>query len=209
MKQTKHLTTWSDITLEQYKQMIDVYELKLDELNTVMEIMKIVCGEEVENLPLAEYKGMLNQLDFLNTDIPEIKPKSKYIIGGKEYICNLDLSKITGSQYIDYSTYIKNNKDVEGYPELLSVFLVPKGSNYNDGTYDINELKLNVPNMLLIDVKAIAFFLQKQYKALLSITVDYSISVMKKMMKKETDPQKKIQIQDKINELTTHLHSMV
>lgn len=209
MKQTKHLTTWSDITLEQYKQMIDVYELKLDELNTVMEIMKVVCGEEVENLPLAEYKGMLNQLDFLNTDIPEIKPKSKYIIGGKEYICNLDLSKITGSQYIDYSTYIKNNKDVEGYPELLSVFLVPKGSNYNDGTYDINELKLNVPNMLLIDVKAIAFFLQKQYKALLSITVDYSISVMKKMMKKETDPQKKIQIQDKINELTTHLHSMV
>lgn len=209
MKQTKHLTTWSDITLEQYKQMIDVYELKLDELNTVMEIMKIVCGEEVENLPLAEYKGMLNQLDFLNTDIPEIKPKSKYIIGGKEYICNLDLSKITGSQYIDYSTYIKNNKDVEGYPELLSVFLVPKGSNYNDGTYDINELKLNVPNMLLIDVKAIAFFLQKQYKALLSITVDYSISVMKKMMKKETDPQKKIQIQDKINELTIHLHSMV
>lgn len=209
MKQTKHLTTWSDITLEQYKQMIDVYELKLDELNTVMEIMKVVCGEEVENLPLAEYKGMLNQLDFLNTDIPEIKPKSKYIIGGKEYICNLDLSKITGSQYIDYSTYIKNNKDVEGYPELLSVFLVPKGSNYNDGTYDINELKLNVPNMLLIDVKAIAFFLQKQYKALLSITVDYSISVMKKMMKKETDTQKKIQIQDKINELTTHLHSMV
>lgn len=209
MKQTKHLTTWSDITLEQYKQMIDVYELKLDELNTVMEIMKVVCGEEVENLPLAEYKGMLNQLDFLNTDIPEIKPKSKYIIGGKEYICNLDLSKITGSQYIDYSTYIKNNKDVEGYPELLSVFLVPKGSNYNDGTYDINELKLNVPNMLLIDVKAIAFFLQKQYKALLSITVDYSISVMKNMMKKETDPQKKIQIQDKINELTTHLHSMV
>lgn len=209
MKQTKHLTTWSDITLEQYKQMIDVYELKLDELNTVMEIMKVVCGEEVENLPLAEYKGMLNQLDFLNTDIPEIKPKSKYIIGGKEYICNLDLSKITGSQYIDYSTYIKNNKDVEGYPEMLSVFLVPKGSNYNDGTYDINELKLNVPNMLLIDVKAIAFFLQKQYKALLSITVDYSISVMKKMMKKETDPQKKIQIQDKINELTTHLHSMV
>ena len=60
-----------------------------------------------------------------------------------------------------------------------------------------------------VDVKAIAFFLQKQYKTLLAITVDYSVSVMKKMMKKETDQQKKIEIQNKIIELQTHLHSMV
>ena len=66
-----------------------------------------------------------------------------------------------------------------------------------------------VRNMLFVDVKAIAFFLQRQYKTLLVITVDYSISVMKKMMKKETDPLKKIEIQKKIDELQTHLCSMV
>ena len=209
MKQTKRLTTWSDITLEQYIQMVNVSKQELDELENVLELVKIVCGEEVEQLPLAEYKQMINHINFLSTPIPDIKPKSKYVIGGKEYVCDLDLSKITGSQYIDYSTYIKQNDGVEGYPNLLSVFLVPKGCKYNDGTYDINELKSNLPNMLFVDVKAIAFFLQKQYKTLLAITVDYSITVMKKMMKKETDQQKKIEIQNKIIELQTHLHSMV
>lgn len=209
MKQTKRLTSWSDITLEQYIQMINVGKQELDELENLLELVKIVCGEEVEQLPLAEYKQMLNHINFLSTPIPDIKPKSKYIIGGKEYVCDLDLSKITGSQYIDYTTYLKQNDGVEGYPNLLSVFLVPKGCKYNDGTYDINELKSNLPNMLFVDVKAIAFFLQRQYKTLLAITVDYSISVMKKMMKKETDPQKKIEIQNKIIELQTHLHSMV
>lgn len=209
MKQTKRLTAWSDITLEQYIQMINVGKQELDELENLLELVKIVCGEEVEQLPLAEYKQMINHINFLSTPIPDVKPKSKYIIGGKEYVCDLDLSKITGSQYIDYSTYIKQNDGVDGYPNLLSVFLVPKGCKYNDGTYDINELKMNVPNMLFVDVKAIAFFLQRQYKTLLIITVDYSISVMKKMMKKETDPQKKIEIQKKIDELQTHLRSMV
>lgn len=209
MKQTKRLTAWSDITLEQYIQMINVGKQELDELENLLELVKIVCGEEVEQLPLTEYKQMLNHINFLSTPIPDVKPKSKYVIGGKEYVCDLDLSKITGGQYIDYSTYIKQNDGVDGYPNLLSVFLIPKGCKYNDGTYDINHLKMNVPNMLFVDVKAIAFFLQRQYKTLLVITVDYSISAMKKMMKKETNPQKKIEIQKKIDELQVHLHSMV
>lgn len=209
MKQTKRLTSWSDITLEQYIQMINVGKQELDELENLLELVKIVCGEEVEQLPLTEYKQMLNHINFLSTPIPDVKPKSKYVIGGKEYVCDLDLSKITGGQYIDYSTYIKQNDGVDGYTNLLSVFLIPKGCKYNDGTYDINHLKMNVPNMLFVDVKAIAFFLQRQYKTLLVITVDYSISAMKKMMKKETDTQKKIEIQKKIDELQTHLHSMV
>ena len=203
------ITTWEDITLDQYIQIYQLLDVEgMDEM-VYAEILKIVVGEDVEDLSLSEYKQMFKHLDFLKAKMPEVKAKKEYILKGNKYKCDLDVSKITGSQYLDYVNYIKENKGVENFAKIISVFLIPKGHKYNDG-YDIDELiEIIESEMKIIDVNAISFFLQRQYTAYISTLTVYSIQTMKKMMKKEQNPQKKEEIHQKIQETEALLRSMV
>ena len=203
------ITTWEDITLDQYIQIYQLLDVEgMDEM-VYAEILKIVVGEDVEDLSLSEYKQMFKHLDFLKAKMPEVKAKKEYILKGNKYKCDLDISKITGSQYLDYVNYIKENKGVENFAKIISVFLIPKGHKYNDG-YDIDELiEIIESEMKIIDVNAISFFLQRQYTAYISTLTVYSIQTMKKMMKKEQNPQKKEEIHQKIQETEALLRSMV
>ena len=203
------ITTWEDITLDQYLQIYQLVDVEgMDEM-VYAELLKVVCGEEVEDLTLPEYKKMFVHLNFLQLPIPEIKAKKEYILKGNKYKCDLDMAKITGSQYLDYSNYLKEKKGVENFSKLISVFLIPKGHKYNDG-YDIDELiELIESDMKMIDVNAISFFLQRQYITSIGIITVYSIQTMKKMMKKEQNLQKKEAIKLKIQEAEALLQSMV
>lgn len=203
------ITTWEDITLDQYLQIYQLVDVEgMDEM-VYAELLKVVCGEEVEDLTLPEYKKMFKHLDFLKGKMPEVKAKKEYILKGNKYQCDLDMTKITGSQYLDYVNYIKENKGVENFAKIVSVFLIPKGCKYNDG-YDIDELiELIESEMKIIDVNAISFFLQRQYTVYISTLTVYSIQTMKKMMKKEQNPQKKEAIKLKIQETEALLQSMV
>ena len=203
------ITTWEDITLDQYIQIYQLLDVEgMDEM-VYAEILKIVVGEDVEDLSLSEYKQMFKHLDFLKAKMPEVKARKEYILKGNKYKCDLDISKITGSQYLDYVNYIKENKGVENFAKIISVFLIPKGHKYNDG-YDIDELiEIIESEMKIIDVNAISFFLQRQYTAYISTLTVYSIQTMKKMMKKEQNPMKKEEIHQKIQETEALLRSMV
>ena len=203
------ITTWEDITLDQYLQIYQLIDVEgMDEM-VYAELLKVVCGEEVEDLTLPEYKKMFVHLNFLQSPMPEIKAKKEYVLKGNKYQCDLDMTKITGSQYLDYSNYIKEKKGVENFSKLVSVFLIPKGHKYNDG-YDIDELiELIESDMKMIDVNAISFFLQRQYMTSIGIITVYSIRTMKKMMKKEQNLQKKEEIKLKIQEAETLLQRMV
>ena len=106
MKKEK-ITTWEDITLDQYLQIYQLVDVEgMDEM-VYAELLKVVCGEEVEDLTLPEYKKMFVHLNFLQLPIPEIKAKKEYVLKGNKYKCDLDMAKITGSQYVDYSNYLK------------------------------------------------------------------------------------------------------
>ena len=203
------ITTWEDITLDQYLQIYQLVDVEgMDEM-VYAELLKVVCGEEVEDLTLPEYKKMFVHLEFLRLPMPEVKVKKEYVLKGNKYQCDLDMTKITGSQYLDYSNYIKEKKGVENFSKLVSVFLIPKGHKYNDG-YDMDELiALIESDMKIVDVNAISFFLQRQYKTYIGIITVYSIRTMKKMMKKEQNPQKKEEIKLKIQETEALLQSMV
>ena len=203
------ITKWEDITLDQYLQIYQLVDVEgMDEM-VYAELLKVVCGEEVEDLTLPEYKKMFVHLEFLRLPMPEIKAKKEYVLKGNKYTCDLDMTKITGSQYLDYSNYIKEKKGVENFSKLISVFLIPKGHKYNDG-YDIDELiALIESDMKMVDVNAISFFLQRQYKTYIGIITVYSIRTMKKMMKKEKNQQKKEEIHQKIQEAEALLRSMV
>src|SRR5574344_1593799 len=97
----------------------------------------------------------------------------------------MDLSQVTGIQYIDYMNYVRQEKGNENLSKLVSVFLIPEGCKYNEG-YDINEvINLIEDEMKIIDVNAIAFFLPNFLNAYMVYTLKSSLLTMKKMMKKE------------------------
>lgn len=201
MKKEK-ITTWEDITLDQYMQIIQLLEVKNQDDLVFGEILKLVKGEEVEELPLAQYREQFKHIAFLQNPLPTVKVKTSYVLGGQKYICDLDVAKITGAQYLDYTNYLKENKGIENLSKLVSVFIRPKKAKYNDDSYDVDDLiDLIEKEMLIVDVNAIAFFLQSQYQTSIYIITAYSIKAMKTMMKKEKDPTKKAQIQDKMNQM--------
>ena len=208
MKKEK-ITTWEDITLDQYLQIYQLLQVDDKDEMVFIELLKVVVGEDVEDLPLAKYKEQFIHLDFLKKEMPKVNIKKKYVIKGIKYICNPNLNAINGSQYIDYINYLKENKGVENFAKLVSVFLIPEGKKYNTD-YDIDKLIEDIEEeMKIVDVNAISFFLQRQYNAYISIITVYSIQTMKKMMKKEVDPMKKEAIKGKIQEAEALLQSMV
>ena len=104
--------------------------------------------------------------------------KDKYIVNGREYEFHGDIPSITTAQYIDYQTYMKE-KPVD-LQKVISVFLIPKGHTYNDG-YKIEEVMADISDMLIVDVQALGFFIQKQSALFILITKDYLSHQMKKM----------------------------
>lgn len=199
---------WLTITLGQYMELMELIksseelkETKLTDMDIMFEIVRCLYGDEAEDLTLPEYTKLLASLSFLGESIPKISVKKFYELGGKKYICNMDLSKVIGNQYIDYMNYVRQEKGNENLSKLVSVFLIPEGCKYNEG-YDINEvINLIEDEMKIIDVNAIAFFLPNFLNTYMVYILKSSLLTMKKMMKKEKDQMKKEEIRKKMTEI--------
>jgi hypothetical protein len=203
------ITKWEDITLEQYLQIYQLLQVEDKDEMVLAELLKVVVGEDVEDLPLVKYKEQFIHLDFLKKELPKVSLKKEYIIKGVKYKCNANISDVTGSQYLDYTNYLKENKGIENFAKLVSVFLIPEGKKYNTD-YDIDELIDSIEEeMKIVDINAISFFLQRQYNAYISTITVYSIQTMKKMLKKEVDPMKKKEIKGLIQQAQTLLANTV
>jgi len=103
-----------------------------DENERMFEIAKIFYGEEVLNLPLAEFSQKFSKLKFLTEEIPtQLSVKTVEVNGRKYYFDGL-LGKISTAQYIDFQNYNK----LEDESKVYSVFFIPEGHQYGDG-YDM------------------------------------------------------------------------
>ena len=207
---------WLTITLGQYMELMklikaseELKETKLTDMDIMFEIVRCLYGDEAEDLTLPEYSKLLASLSFLGESIPKISVKKFYELGGKKYQCNMDLSKVTGNQYIDYINYVRQEKGNENLSKLVSVFLIPEGCKYNEG-YDINEvINLIEDEMKIIDVNAIAFFLPNFLNAYMVYTLKSSLLMMKKMMKKEKNQMKKEEIRKKMTEIEDKMGQLI
>lgn len=207
---------WLTITLGQYMELMELIkaseelkESKLTDMDIMFEIVRCLYGDEAEDLTLPEYTKLLASLSFLGESIPKISVKKFYELGGKKYICNMDLSKVIGNQYIDYMNYIRQEKGNENLSKLVSVFLIPEGCKYNEG-YDINEvINLIEDEMKIIDVNAIAFFLPNFLNTYMLVTLKSSLLTMKKMMKKEKDQMKKEELRKKMTEIEDKMGQLI
>lgn len=175
---------WDDISVELFDKIKEVLNKKgvedIDKNISIVSILSEKDEDEISNLPITEFSKLVEQTAFLN-EMPKVEIRDKYIINGKKYNVFMNLKKMTTAQYIDFQTLQKNyNKNLK---YLLAVFLIPDGKEYGD--YDIDEVADELYRHLSIaDAESIMFFFVMSYRALMQGMLTYSISQMKKEMRK-------------------------
>lgn len=144
------------------------------------------------NLPLDETQMMVARTAFLY-EKPKIKKIQKnYNLNGRTYKALLSMEEMTTAQFIDFNGLINNLDD--RLPEILSIFLIPKGHKYNDG-YDKNEVIKDISEKLMVtEALGLASFFTNAYKRYAMRTLLYSEVAMEAatiQAPKEMKPQMK------------------
>ena len=168
--------TWDDVTLKMFNQIQDILESP-DEY-TVYNLIDVIYNVQVSDLSVTEVSKY--SLDFLSTPVPvkNVKLKDKYVLNGKTYNSNIDLTEVKTSQFIDFTNYVKDNPN--DFAKLLSVFIIPEGHTYNNG-YNIKEVQDDILQMPIADVQSLAFFMIKQLHLFAIIFQTYFVEHLEKM----------------------------
>lgn len=189
---------WNEITVGEFIQLEQLLKSDIPESYRTVNVVALLDNktiDEIESLPAAEFVKLARQLEFIQSQPKANDVKKSYLINNRHYTLKADLTQITTAQYIDYQNYMK--EETKDMVKLLSVWLIPRGNEYNDG-YDIQEVMKDIDNMLLEDAMGIAFFFKKQLAAYILILKD---SLSKNLTTLEMD-------QEKIKELETLCNNM-
>lgn len=196
------IDNYNKLTIGKYLELVDILEDEaLTDIDKNVEIIALLDGKEVDviyDLPLSEFNEKIQMTSFLYEEPKPLQVSTVYKLGGMELETSLDVTKLTTSQFIDYETYVKDDKYLV---ELLSVFLIPKGKKYNK-EYDIVEVqKVIRDNMPITQAMGLSAFFLLLYKSLLKATETCLIKKMKKMMKKEKNMERKEMMKQAIQNL--------
>ena len=175
-KKSKKEMSWSDITLEKFHQIQDILAC-VDEY-TEANLVEAIYGVDTSNMSITELKQY--GLSFMQSPIKNenIKLEEKYILNGRRYNSNINLTVIRTSQFNDFTNYAK--EDSNNYEKLLSVFIIPEGHNYNDG-YNMREVQDDIRKLPITVVMSMAFFMTKQLQMFAIIFQSYLAEETKKM----------------------------
>lgn len=158
----EHRKIWTDISVKQYLELSE----RGKEL-TLSEGLRIVYGVELDNLPVSEVSRY--SLAFLKEE-PQREPIRKtYKLNGHKYVACFDTTKLTTAQFTDFQNYSRSN-DFVG---CISVCMIPKGREYNDG-YSIEQVRCDVESMRITQALTIAFFFKNQL-AILLLAIQHSL----------------------------------
>lgn len=163
---------WEDISLLQYSQIYNILmEANLAEDEKMCFMVQELYGTNIMHLPITEVRDKLQSIaNLLSKPIPTSLIQNTYKINDIEYVLTKDLAKITTAQYMDYMEYLNGEiKNVNTYHVFLSIFLVPKGEEYNNGNYNITKVQNDILNMSIVDVLGIADFFLSYYKQSLNV----------------------------------------
>lgn len=171
----------------------------IDDLNYQVSILSALSGlseRELLNLPIAEYRDMVEEAAFLTKAPASVKrPADRYVLGDFALIPTSDLRKVTTAQYIDFQAYAPEG-DAK-LVELLSVFLVPVGHAYGDG-YDPLDVQAAIRAELPVAdaIALVAFF----FESWVRLTQDTLRSLEKetKNARRIRDPKKRAELLERI-----------
>lgn len=144
------------------------------------------------NLPLDEAQELVARTAFLYENPEKKKIRKNYNLNGRTYVPMMSMENMTTAQFIDFNSLI-NDLD-ERLPEILSIFLIPKGHKYNDG-YDKNTVIKDIREKLMVtEALGMASFFINGYKKYAMRILLYSEAALEVAMwkaPKELRPQAK------------------
>lgn len=180
---------WNNITLKQFYELTELNS-NMDVTDLVRERFRIIFGENIDELSIAEYSRKVKELDFLSTPIKKGKVKTKYIINGHEYELMTNPFMMSAGQYLDFTVTAQNEHKDE---DLLSILFIPKGAKYNDGSYDMDTVKEDMLSLPITDVVTLGDFffrLLRSWKRLFQTFLKLKIWKMKR--KATTEEEKEV-----------------
>lgn len=191
--------TWDDITLEKFYK-IQEFISEPDDWTTY-NLVDLIYDVDCQNMPLSELGKF--KLDFLSQPINKVKVNKIIDINGRKYNTNVDLTKVTVAQFIDYQNYSKMEQPK--YEDLLSVLIWPvEAKDYNSG-YDINVVKQDILQMPITVIQTLAFFFLKQIEIFTVLFLYYS---KEEIMKMNLEENKKKELLEHFNNLESNLSEL-
>lgn len=178
---------WNNITLKQFYELTELNS-NMDVTDLVRERFRIIFGENIDELSIAEYSRKVKELDFISTPIKKGKVKTKYIINGHEYELMTNPFMMSAGQYLDFTVTAQNKHKDE---DILSILFIPKGAKYNDGSYSMDTVKEDMLSLPITDVVTLGDFffrLLNKYKRLFQTFLKIK---MRKMKRKATTEEEK------------------
>lgn len=180
---------WNNITLKQFYELTELNS-NMDVTDLVRERFRIIFGENIDELSIAEYSRKVKELDFISTPIKKGKVKTKYIINGHEYELMTNPFMMSAGQYLDFTVTAQNEHKDE---DLLSILFIPKGAKYNDGSYSMDTVKEDMLSLPITDVVTLGDFffrLLRSWKRLFQTFLKLKIWKMKR--KATTEEEKEL-----------------
>lgn len=157
-------TKWSDITISDYRKIIDINERELDsDLEKSVGYLSVLMSkpeDELWSLNIMELKNLLENTKWLfESEFTFNKHPFKHLtINGEKYDICVDIMKFSVAQYADFQIYWDKRTDPDYMAKLMTIFVIPKGKKYNEG-YDALELANTLEdNISITDFNSICFF---------------------------------------------------
>lgn len=199
--------SWSETPISVYLKIRETLESRdeNDDVDKIVYIISILSGldvDEVMDLSLFDFDRLAGQCTFVFKPIKRRPTGIKRIdIDGQRYDVQTDFSKVTTAQYMDFTTFQRDNKKY--FCNILTTFIIPHGKRYNDG-YDATELAKLFEEKLDIETadNACFFFASWSMHSMKLIQRLYMRKV-RKMMRKEKDPELKAKMEDLLNAFRT------
>lgn len=186
--------SWKDVSLEMFDKLSKAIGDKDFRVEPSTPVIKAITGlddETINNMDIKSYQKLVTKLAFL-TSLPLDRkiPKKEITLLDKTYSILLYPQRMTTAQFIDYRTILLNDKSRIKQAKLLTVFIVPKGANYNDGSYDFDELANIIYKNLNIEfAMGLLYFFEVMSSTLLLCSLESSLLDMKRLLKTEADPK--------------------
>jgi hypothetical protein len=163
--------SWSEITFQQYIDIINIAKENINELEKAVKIIAFVsdkpeeCEQHLLKIERTDFEELAKWFEWTSKTIENFKEEKDFVeIDGKKYKIKKDYNKLSLGEMISVETLISNNKNLEPFEIAFGVLLretLEDGSekefNEDDFLHIIKELKSRV---MLMDVyNHISFFL--------------------------------------------------
>lgn len=204
MKKEINKYSWNHITGEQYWEIFDILNSEASDLQKQAELIALIedkSVDEILSLDMSAAAELINKLEFLKKfELSKRYHPSSIIIDNKKYNVYTNLANLNVAQFIDYQSFIAQPFR-ESYDKILSIFLIPDGHEYNSG-YDILEVQKVIRTKLSwLEIQNLLNFILVRYVD----SYNHSLAYLTKKVRKEKNPQKKMEMERNLNQLMKSL----